>query len=65
MIAFHGDPKIKAKYLKRVMAHVEADELVKGVYYEKDANGKVRACGVGCTVHSSDHTPRARRRAAS
>ncbi len=30
MLAFHGDPAIKAKYLGRVKAHRLADELVKG-----------------------------------
>jgi hypothetical protein len=29
MQAFHNDPKIKAKYLKRVRAHAKADEIVK------------------------------------
>lgn len=27
LIAYHGDPKIKAKYLRRVRAHRKADEL--------------------------------------
>ena len=48
--AFHNDPKIKEKYLARVIAHREADQLVKGRYWE---GGK--GCAVGCTVHSSSH----------
>ena len=50
LLAYHGDPKIKRKYLARVRAHRKADELVKGRYWE---SGK--GCAVGCTVHSSSH----------
>lgn len=50
MIAFHGDEKIKQKYLDRVRAHKEADEIIKGKYWE---NGK--GCAVGCTIHSGNH----------
>jgi hypothetical protein len=50
LTAFHGDRRIKAKYLRRVRAHEKADEIIHGQYWE---NGK--GCAVGCTVHSSDH----------
>lgn len=50
LLAFHGDVKIKEKYLTRVRAHRAEDELVKGQYWE-DGKG----CAVGCTIHSSDH----------
>lgn len=50
MIAFHGDPKIKEKYLARLRAHAKADEIIHGVYWE---HGK--GCAVGCTIHSSRH----------
>ena len=50
MKAFHGDQKIKDKYLARVLAHQKADEIVKGQYWEKG-----RCCAVGCTIHSSNH----------
>ena len=50
MKAFHGDPKIKAKYLRRIRKHYKADQIVKGQYWE---NGK--GCAVGCTIHSSNH----------
>ena len=49
--AFHADPKIKATYLNRVLAHRAADEIVQGTYWE---NG--RGCAVGCTIHSSNHS---------
>ena len=50
LLAYHGDPEIKDKYLKRVRAHAAADQLVKGQYWQ-DGKG----CAVGCTVHSSSH----------
>ena len=48
--AYHGDPTIKATYLARVRAHREADQLIKGIYWQ---HGK--GCAVGCTVHSDNH----------
>lgn len=50
MQAFHNDIKIKDQYMARVMAHFDADELIKGTYW-KDGKG----CAVGCTIHSGDH----------
>ena len=50
MKAFHGDVAIKAKYIGRVLAHAEADQIIHGKYWE---NGK--GCAVGCTIHGSDH----------
>jgi hypothetical protein len=43
--AYHGKPALKAKYLSRVRRHREADELIKGQYWQ---NGK--GCAVGCTL---------------
>ncbi len=51
MQAFHNDLKIKEKYLKRLKAHEEADEFIKGKYWE---NGK--GCAVGCTIRGNDHS---------
>jgi hypothetical protein len=51
MIAFHGDPTIKEKYLNRVRAHRAADEIVQGYGYWEDGKG----CAIGCTLHSSNH----------
>ena len=50
LLSFHNDPKIKALYVKRIMDHAKADELIKGKYWE---GGK--GCAVGCTIHSSRH----------
>jgi len=50
LVAYHNNPKIKEKYLARVRAHVKADQLVHGQYWE-DGKG----CAVGCTIHSGYH----------
>jgi hypothetical protein len=50
LVAFHGKQETKTKFLERVRAHREADELIKGIYWEKG-----KGCAVGCTVHSDDH----------
>ena len=50
MKAFHGKQEIKDEYIKRLQDHYDADEIVKGVYWQ---NGK--GCAVGCTLHSGDH----------
>lgn len=50
MLAFHNDQAIKQKYIARVQAHQEADEIIKGKYWEKG-----KGCAVGCTIHSSAH----------
>ena len=50
LLAYHNDPETKAKYVGRMQAHQEADELIHGIYWE---GGK--GCAIGCTVHSDDH----------
>ena len=50
LISFHGKQQIKDKYLKRLKIHYDADQIIKGTYWE---NGK--GCAVGCTVHSGKH----------
>ena len=50
MEAFHNDSLIKEKYITRLNEHYQADQIVKGKYWE---NGK--GCAVGCTIHSSYH----------
>ena len=50
MLAFHNDPTIKQKYVDRINAHYDADEIIHGIYWE---NGK--GCAVGCTIEGSDH----------
>ena len=50
MKAFHNDPKIKAKYVKRVKHHLEMDNLVPGLGWN---NGK--GCAIGCTLENYDH----------
>src|SRR6201986_1912331 len=50
LIAYHGNPKEKSAILAQLRRHAEADEIVKGQYWE-DGKG----CAVGCTIHGSDH----------
>ncbi len=50
MQAFHNDVSIKARYIGRVLAHREADEIEHGYYWEKG-----KGCAVGCTIHSANH----------
>jgi len=51
LVAYHGKPEVKEKYLNRVAEHRAADQIKKGFYWE---GGK--GCAVGCTIHGSDHT---------
>ena len=51
MVAYHNDPEIKQRILNQLKAHYDADEIVKGRYWE---NGK--GCAVGCTIYGSDHS---------
>src|ERR1041385_6270144 len=53
LLAFHGDPAIKAKYLARVREHQQADAIVQGYGYWQEGKG----CAVGCTLQSPHHTP--------
>jgi hypothetical protein len=41
MITFHGDKKVKAKYLARVRAHQASDELVHSIGFDG-----VRGCHI-------------------
>ena len=49
MKAFHGKKEIKRKYLKRVIAHRKADEIIKGKYWEEG-----KGCAVGCTLEKDN-----------
>ena len=50
MLAYHNDPALKSAILLKLHAHAEADEFIKGKYWE---NGK--GCAVGCTIESGEH----------
>jgi hypothetical protein len=55
MKAFHGDSKIKAKYVRRVNAHRKADQIVQGTGAQ--GTGKdFRGCAVGCLFNRYDHS---------
>src|SRR5207247_464966 len=48
--AFHGDPKIKAKYLGRAQEHAKADALMRD-----SSLGFGKGCAVGRTLDVNDH----------
>jgi len=50
MLSYHNNPGIKAAILRQLSMHREADQLVKGQYWE---GGK--GCAIGCTLHSGMH----------
>jgi hypothetical protein len=50
MLAYHNGPALKTAILSQLQAHHDADQIVKGRYWE-DGKG----CAVGCTIHSGDH----------
>ena len=50
MLAYHNDPQLKQQILEQLQRHYDADEIVKGQYWE---NGK--GCAVGCTLHTDQH----------
>ncbi len=51
MKAFLDSEKVKNTYLIRVKQHQEADEIVKGQYWQEG-----KGCAVGCTIHSNKHS---------
>jgi hypothetical protein len=50
MISFHGDQKIKDKYVERMRAHIDADNLIRGEGWTG-----TKGCAVGCTLERYDH----------
>jgi hypothetical protein len=57
LLAYHGDPNLKAKLIAELRKHREADAIIQGSYgYEEDDNAvEFRGCAVGCTLHSLGH----------
>ena len=50
-LSFFGDAEIKEKFVARMKAHAEADEIIQGVGWE---NGK--GCFIGCSLHKYQHS---------
>ena len=50
MQAYLNKKTVKTKLIEQLQAHYDADEIVKGKYWE---GGK--GCAVGCTLHNSNH----------
>ena len=51
MQAYHNDENLKSSVLAEMKSHREADNLIKGSYWE---GGK--GCAVGCLIKGSDHS---------
>ena len=50
MKSYHNDSKIKEAILLQLCQHYDADEIIKGIYWEKG-----KGCAVGCTIYSGNH----------
>jgi hypothetical protein len=50
MESYHNDQALKQKYVNRMQAHIDADELIRGIGYE---NG--RGCAIGGTLNKYEH----------
>lgn len=50
LVAYHNDHAVKAKFVARMKAHADANDVVRRVYWK---NGM--GCAVGCTVHSDSY----------
>ena len=55
LLAFHGDPAIKERYLARVRTHRAADDIIRGTYGRAEGASGWRGCAVGCTLHGENH----------
>lgn len=50
MQSYHNDPLVKEKFVNRMLAHMNADELIRGISW---ING--RGCAIGCTLNKYSH----------
>lgn len=50
MLSYHNKQELKDKYVKQMIMHRKAGQLIKGKYWE---NGK--GCAIGCLVYSDSH----------
>jgi hypothetical protein len=50
LVAYHGDPALKAEFVSRMKAHIAADQLRQGA-----TGGNGRGCAVWCTYDEYDH----------
>lgn len=48
--SYNNSEELKQKYIAQLRQHYDADEIIKGQYWE-DGKG----CAVGCILHSSNH----------
>ena len=51
LIAYHGDRALKERVINELAKHREADQIIKGTYWE-DGKG----CAVGCVIKCGDYS---------
>lgn len=56
LIAWHSDPKIKAKYVERMQEHRRLDHLIQAETWTPGNGGPPKGCAVGCLFESYDHS---------
>jgi hypothetical protein len=49
ILAFHSDPKLKEKVIRRMQSHIKADELLQGTYGRMYGT-KFEGCAISCMV---------------
>ena len=52
MLAYHGDPAFRRRFLAEIKKYEKADAIMRGTYGEKDSDGKWRGCAIGCSLRS-------------
>ncbi|MHB1952007.1 MAG: hypothetical protein ACYCQK_11120, partial [Acidiferrobacteraceae bacterium] len=57
IIAWHGEPGLKAAALERLREHRRMDQIVQGIYYDRG-----RGCQLGCLTHQNEDTHEAAER---
>ncbi|MHB1950153.1 MAG: hypothetical protein ACYCQK_01610 [Acidiferrobacteraceae bacterium] len=51
ILAWHGEPGLKAAALERLREHRRMDQIVQGLYYDRG-----RGCQLGCLTHQNEDT---------
>ncbi len=52
LVAYHGDPELKARFLQELQWHQDQDAIIQGTYGDTDDGGEWKGSAVGCSIHS-------------
>ncbi len=52
MLSYRNDQTVKDKYVNRMQAHIDADELIQGIGWSEKEN---KGCAIGCTLNNYNH----------